>query len=241
MKTKIITATIVLAGIILNACDSVKDVVPGNNVITQEYTFSGYENIETESAFTVYVEFSDTEESIVVEANENLFEYIEVSKGSDNLKIGFRENISIKGSATLQAYVKTKNISGYVATGASRFIVEDEIFTEDVTVFLSGASQFMGEIYAENLYAEMSGASSMKISGESASTDVTASGASGIGDFEFSTEYLRVNFSGASIASLTVTDKMDVSASGASIIRYKGGAVINSQNLSGGSQIIEVN
>jgi hypothetical protein len=241
MKTIIITTTIVLAGIILNACDSVKDVVPGNNVITQEYTFSGYENIETESAFTVYVEFSDTEESIVVEANENLFEYIEVSKGSDNLKIGFRENISIKGSATLQAYVKTKNISGYVATGASRFIVEDEIFTEDVTVFLSGASQFMGEIYAENLYAEMSGASSMKISGESASTDVTASGASGIGDFEFSTEYLRVNFSGASIASLTVTDKMDVSASGASIIRYKGGAVINSQNLSGGSQIIEVN
>jgi hypothetical protein len=241
MKTLIITTTIVLAGIILNACDSVKDVVPGNNVITQEYTFSGYENIETESAFTVYVEFSDTEESIVVEANENLFEYIEVSKGSDNLKIGFRENISIKGSATLQAYVKTKNISGYVATGASRFIVEDEIFTEDVTVFLSGASQFMGEIYAENLYAEMSGASSMKISGESASTDVTASGASGIGDFEFSTEYLRVNFSGASIASLTVTDKMDVSASGASIIRYKGGAVINSQNLSGGSQIIEVN
>ena len=241
MKTKIITTTIVLAGIILNACDSVIDVVPSDNVITQEYTFSGYENIETESAFTVYVEFSDTEESIVVEANENLFEYIEVSKGSDNLKIGFRENIDINGSATLKAYITTKNVSGYMATGASRFIVEDEIMTGDVTVFLSGASQFMGEMYVENLFAEMSGASSMKLIGESASTIVTASGASSIGDFEFSTEYLSVNFSGASLASLTVTDKMDVIASGASIVRYKGDAVIDSQNLSGGSQIIEVN
>jgi hypothetical protein len=241
MKTRIITATIFFAGIILNACDSVIDVVPSNNVVTQEYTFSGYENIETESAFTVYVEFSDTEESIVVEANENLFEYIEVNKTSDNLKIGFRENISIKGSATLKAYVTTKDVSGYLATGASKFIVEDEILTEDAIVFLSGASQFIGEMYVENLYAEMSGASSMKLIGESASTDVTASGASSIGDFEFSTEYLRVIFSGASLASLTVTDKMDVSASGASIIRYKGDAVINSQNLSGGSQIIKEN
>jgi hypothetical protein len=241
MKTIIITATIVIAGIILNACDSVEDVVPGSNVITQEYTFSGYENIETESAFTVYVEFSDTEESIVIQANENLFEYIEVTKESDNLKVGFRENINIKGSATLTAYITTKSINGFLATGASRFFVEDEIVTEDATVFLSGASQFMGEIYVENLYAEMSGASSMKLTGESASLDVTASGASSIGDYEFSTEYLRVNFSGASFASLTVKDKMDVSASGASIIRYKGDGVINSQNLSGGSQIIDMN
>lgn len=241
MKTKIITATIALAGIILNACDSVEDVVPVNNTITQEYTFSGYENIETESAFTVYVEFSDTEESIVVEANENLFEYIEVRKESNNLEIGFRENINIKGSATLKAYITTNNVSGYLASGASKFIIEDEIVAEDATVFLSGASQFIGEMYVENLYAEMSGASSIEIMGEAASTDVTASGASSIGDYDFSTEYLRVNFSGASTASLTVTDKMDISASGASVIRYQGDAVINSQNLSGGSQIINTN
>lgn len=241
MKTTIITTTIVLASVILNACDSVKDVVPSNNVITQEYTFSEYENIETESAFTIYVEFSDTEESIIVEANENLFEYIEVRKGSDNLKIGFRENISIKGSATLKAYITTKNISGYLASGASRFIVEDDIVSDDASVFLSGASQFTGEMHVENLYAEMSGASSMNIAGESATLDVTASGASSISDFGFSTDYLQVNFSGASLASLTVNDKMDITASGASIIRYKGDGVINSQNLSGGSQIIDMN
>lgn len=241
MKTKIITATIVLSGIFLNACDNVKDVIPSNNVITQEYTYSGYENIETESAFTVYVDFSDTEESIVIESNENLFEYIEVSKSSNNLKIGFRDNISIKGSATLNAYITTKNINGYSASGASKFIVEDDVVSDNVTVFLSGASQFAGELYVENLDVDMSGASTMNLEGESASFNVTASGASNVGDFDFSTEYLNVNFSGACTASLTVTDKMDVSASGASIVRYKGTAVINSQNLSGGSQIIDAN
>lgn len=242
MKTQIITTTIILSGIIvLNACDSVKDVIPSNNVITQEYTFSGYENIETESAFTIYLSFSDTDESIVVESNENLFQYIEVTKSSDNLKIGFRENISIKGSSTLNVYITTKNIKGFLASGASRFIVEDEIETDDVTVFLSGASQFVGEMYVETLDADLSGASSMDLEGETASFDITASGASIVGDFNFSTEYLKVNLSGASSASLTVTDKMDVSASGASMVKYKGSAVINSQNLTGGSQIIDMN
>jgi len=241
MKTQIITTTILLTGIFMNACDSVKDVIPGDNVITQEYTFSEYENIETESAFTIYVKFSDTEESIIVESNENLFQYIEVSKSSNNLKIGFKENISIKGSATLNAYITTKTVKGYLASGASRFIVEDEIVTDNVTVFLSGASEFVGEMYVENLDADMSGASSMALEGESASFDVTASGASGVSDFEFSAEYLKVNFSGASNASLTVTEEMDVSASGASIVRYKGDAAINSQNLTGGSQIIDMN
>ena len=225
----------------MNACDSVKDIIPSENVITQEYTFSEYENIETESAFTIYLNFSDTEESIVVESNENLFQYIEVTKSSDNLKIGFRENISIKGSATLKAYITTKNIKGFSASGASRFIVDDAIETDDVTVFLSGASQFAGELSVESLKADMSGASLMDLEGETVSCDITASGASSVGNFDFSTGYLKVNFSGASSASLTVTGEMDVSASGASTIRYKGDATINSQNLSGGSQIIDMN
>jgi len=242
MKTKTITATIILICIIImNACDSVKDVIPSENVITQEYTFSEYENIETESAFTIYLNFSDTEESIVVESNENLFQYIEVTKSSDNLKIGFRENISIKGSATLKAYITTKNIKGFSASGASRFIVDDAIETDDVTVFLSGASQFSGELFVESLIADLSGASSMDLEGETASCNITASGASSVGNFDFSTGYLKVNLSGASSASLTVTGEMDVSASGASTVRYKGDATINSQNLSGGSQIIDMN
>jgi hypothetical protein len=81
----------------------------------------------------------------------------------------------------------------------------------------------------------------MTLTGETLSFEVTASGASDIGSFDFSTEYLNVNLSGASNVSLTVTDEMDVSASGSSIVRYKGDAVINSQNLTGGSQIIHMN
>ena len=241
MKTQFNLATLVLISIFLNACDGITNIIPSDIVTTQQYTFSGYDQINTESAFTIYVEFSDTEESIEIEANDNLHQYIEVKNESGTLKVGFRDNIGIKGSATLNAYITTKNVTGYAASGASRFIVGDEISEEDASIFLSGASQFTGELFVDNLSADLSGASVLLLTGEADAFDLTASGASTIGDFGFSSKYLNINFSGASNASLTVTEEMDVKASGASILQYKGSGVISNQNLSGGSQIINVN
>ena len=240
MKTQSILTTIILFSIVFTACENVEKVIPNDNVTTQQHSYSDYDHIETEGAFTVYVEFSDTEESIEVEANDNLHQYIEVKKSGSALSIGFRDNINISGSATLKAYVTTRNVKGYSASGASRFFVEDELSAEDVSIFLSGASQFTGEMFTTNLNIELSGASLVQLTGEAESTNITASGASNIGSYGFSTDYLNVNFSGASMLTLTVNDKLDVTASGASIITYKGSGVINSQNLSGESKIFKV-
>jgi hypothetical protein len=240
MNKHLILATLLLTGIIFYACDSITNIIPSDDVSSQQHIYSDYDRIETESAFTVNVEFSDTEESIEIEANDNLHQHIEVKKDGSALKIGFRDNISIKGSATLNAHITTKHVTGYAASGASRIYVDDELSAEDVSVFLSGASQFVGELYVTNFNIELSGASMVQLTGESKTSNLTASGASVVGDFGFITEYLNVNLSGASMVAMTVSDKLDVRASGASIMRYKGSGIINSQNLTGESQIIKV-
>jgi hypothetical protein len=241
MKTQIILTTLILASILLNACDTITNIRPSDQITTQQYSFSDYDQIETESAFSVYVTFSDTEEKIEIEANDNLHQYIEVKKESGTLKIGFRDNVGYRGSATLNAYITTRNVAGYTASGASRFIVDGDISGENASVFLSGASRFSGEMHVENLFADLSGASVMQLTGSADTSDLMASGASSIEDYEFSTDYLTIHLTGASNAFLTVTEEMDVTASGASIVRYKGTGVVNSQNISGGSQIINMN
>ena len=241
MKTQIITITMILAGMVLNACDTIIGDRPSDEITTQHYDFTDYDQIETESAFSIYVAFSDTEENIEIEANDNLHQYMEVKKEGSTLKIGFRDNTGINGPATLNAYITTKNVTGYSGSGASRFIVDNDISGKNASVFLSGASRFKGELYVENLSADLSGASVMQISGNADDTDLTASGASNIEDYEFNTDHLSIHLSGASQASLTVSEKMDVTASGASVFRYKGQCIINSQNITGGSQIINMN
>lgn len=240
MKTRIILTTLVLIGIFLNACENDSDIIASDNVTTQQYSFSDYDQINVESAFTVYVEFSDTEEAIEIEANDNLQQYIEVVKESGALIIRIQDDISIKGSATLNAYITTKKVTGYSASGASRFIVSDPVISNEATIFLSGASSFTGEIEVGNIMADLSGASNLKISGVTDSFDLNASGASVIGDFEFTTKYLDVSLSDASNASLSISENMDVVASGASTLRYKGDGTISSQNVTGGSSIIKI-
>ena len=57
---------------------------------------------------------------------------------------------------------------------------------------------------------------------------------------DFITKYLNLNLTGASYTYLTITEEMDIIASGASILYYKGDGIINSQILTGASQIIHV-
>jgi len=242
MKTNVFALLLAGMSLMLFSCDiNDNHVVPSSKVTTQQFTMSDFDMIDASSAFSVYVTFSDTEESIEIEANDNLHQHIEVKKVNNVLEIGFENNFHVTGSARLNAYVKTKHVSGYMASGASRFIVEDPIIDNEVSVYLSGASNFSGVIEANKLFADLSGASVMYVEGVSNSMDIRATGASVIKDYGFETKILKADLSGASNAQMTVLEEIDIEASGASNLKYKGNAVIAYQDLSGASSIKKVN
>ncbi len=56
-------------------------------------------------------------------------------------------------------------------------------------------------------------------------------------DFNFNTDNLDAYLYGASEVSVTVNQKLDVTASGASNVYYKGSGVVEHQNLSDSSKI----
>jgi hypothetical protein len=241
MKIKGIAALLIILNVLFTFCSKDDETITPSDKITEEVkNITGYDNIDASSAFNVNVTFSDTEERIIIEANENLHQYIIVDKVSDRLSIKIRDGISISGNATLIAHITTKQINGYTASGASRFILKNKLTTNDeVQIELSGASKFNGEIVAPVVEAELSGASMIDITGSTDIFDVYASGASHVRDYGFIVNNLDIELSGASSAWLTVNEKMDVVASGASMLNYKGTGTINSQELSGGSQIIK--
>ena len=58
-----------------------------------------------------------------------------------------------------------------------------------------------------------------------------------IKDYGLETDHLNAELSGASNVSLTINEEIDIEASGASILKYKGNAVITNQDLSGASSV----
>lgn len=227
---------------ILFACDPFdKHIVPSDDISTRYENYENYDMIDASSAFSVYITFSDDEESIEIEANDNLHEYIEVKKINNTLHVGLKNNVSIRRSATLNAYITTKHIDAFSGSGASRFIIETPLETNEASVYLSGASIFTGDLEVETLTTDLSGASVMNVSGIAGILNIEASGASAFKDYGFATDNLAAEISGASNLHLTVNEKISIDASGASSLQYKGAAVIQHQHLSGASSIKKVN
>ena len=56
-------------------------------------------------------------------------------------------------------------------------------------------------------------------------------------DYDLIVDYLNIELSGASEAFLLINETIDINASGASVLNYKGNAVVNNQKLSGSSEV----
>ncbi len=240
MKTKIIIALLAVLGLIIS-CDKSDMVTPSNMVSIKEKSFSNYDKLDIRTAFTVYVNFSDTEESIQIEANDNLHQYIIVEESSGVLSIKLKDNVSITGNSTLKAHITTKNITKFTAYEASYIILNDRHVTSDLSINLTEASNLSGEIEVTNLNADISEASLLQLSGTATNFNALVAEASNVSDYMIEIDYLTIDLSDASVAKLTVNKEMDVTASGASTLRYKGTGVITSQNLSGASAILNMN
>jgi hypothetical protein len=240
VTTKIITVLVGLS-FLLSACEKDNTIMPSANVTTQDRTIVDYSGIEVSTAFTVDVTFSSTEEKIVIEANDNLHAYIDVIKSGDNLEIKIRDNINIHGNATLKAHITTGNtLEEIFVAEASLVTLNNQLDATDVTVSLAGASFLNGPITAQSITVFADGASNVTMQGTADTFTVNAAGASIVGTFDMIAQNADINLSGASNASITVNGIINLTASGASVLNYKGTANVDQLDLSGGSQIVKV-
>ena len=243
MKNSTTKIAIMLIGLstLIISCDNFHDNAPSANVTTQERFVQDYTGIEITDAFLVDIEYSATEESIIIEANDNLHQFIEVEKVNGILRIKLKDRVNIRGNATFKAHIITNNyLNSFSASGASNITLISPQEAVDVNIRLSGASFFTGEIIANSITAYLDGASNASLNGIANTINVNADGASFVSSYNMITQDARIQLSGASQVSLTVDGSIDLSASGASMLRYKGNAQVNYLALSGASQIIKV-
>lgn len=239
IKTKSILIALILTSILFTSCN--KDgITPSNNVTTVDKIITGYDQLSVSDQFIVYVTFSDTAESIKIEANTNLQQYITCEKQSDWLVIHLANDLNIDGSVVLNVYITTKRIYFFEGYGTSKIHLQNELIDSNLFVRLFDASTFNGTVHVNKLFSYLSFSSNLNLEGNSESFDIEAIDASSITSFDFETSYFTANLEGASNIYSTVNNELDVTASGASNVYYKGNGVIVNQILSGGSQIIKM-
>ncbi len=242
MRTTTVLIFTFLFSLLITACSKDEEVEPSASVTTVEHEAKGYNRIDIQDTFEAEVYFSNDEEHVRIEANENLHQYIHVEVDMQTLVIRLDDNISLEGqSVTLKAYITTDHIYHYAGSGAVSIQVKDTVASGSFELHLSGASALSGTLLGGDVNAVVTGASSLNLKGTADKFTLDAEGACTMEGFDFHADWLHANLEGGSTASLTVNTKLDVWASGASTVYYMGEGIINTQELTGASQIIKVN
>jgi hypothetical protein len=238
MKRVLVFVALIVLSLQMVSCDY-ETIRASNRISTIGYGFSDYSRLKVSHAFNVYVTFSDVEERIEVEANENIHDRIIVQKEGNTLRVRLKNHTNLRGNVTLNVFITTREISNFDISGASNITLENPLVTRDVDLELSGASSFSGEMDLTDLDIDASGASNIDLFGNTESLRARLSGSSDLKDYDLTVEELDIDLSGASDAYLTVTESIDIQASGASTLRYRGDATVNLRRLSGASEIIK--
>jgi hypothetical protein len=212
-----------------------KQIKGNGNVITQARSFSGFTEVDVSSAIHLYVK-QDSAFSVKVETDNNLQSYIIIVQEGSTLRIKQQNNASLDATGKIKVYVTAPLFKSLEASGACKIISENVLTSNDaVNVSVSGASDAELELRAPKVSAELTGASNMKLKGQTKDLFINGSGASNIKGYELLSENADVDVAGASSAEVFASVNLNADASGASDIRYKGNAAVIQQASGAGS------
>ncbi|MEZ4501369.1 MAG: DUF2807 domain-containing protein [Dehalococcoidia bacterium] len=234
----VVTASMAACGEI-NVSIGNSETIDGSGVLASEtYDLTDFDTVEVSNAFAVSVTAAESYE-VVVTADDNLLESLEVEVRGSTLVIGLAPDVRAN-DATLGASVAMPALVGVTASGASRVSFTGFGVVDRFDVEISGASRVDGAIDAGLLVAELSGATRVQLAGTATEARLEASGASSFELADLEIQTAEVHLSGASNADLVVLEELGpVELSGASELVFGGGATLRDVESSGGSRLSE--
>jgi len=259
MKKAIISVMLVTVLISAVLCGGCSTTAPGN-VVTEERDFTNFTKVDVSGTFNVEITQSDTF-SIVVTADTSFFDYVEVAKSGDTLKITLNPRHTFTDftlrARTLEAKITMPALHGLRLSGASKGTIigfkSSHDFTLDVSgasslnandiqvgnaeLEISGASKVNGKIEAGNIDLKISGASQIELEGAASNVLLNASGASKVNLKDCPLENANVNLGGASEATVNLKGRLDAHLSEASRLYFQGNPIMGDFTVTGASTI----
>ncbi len=217
---KFFLVIILTLGITACADGQIRRTVYGNNhVVKKERDAGNFSGLRVSSGIDVYLKQTG-DESIVVEADENLHEYILTEIRDGILNVYTEANI--REAEMKRVYVTMKDINSLKTTSAGDIIGETPVKTEKLELSASSAGDIKLEVYAKVIEANISSSGDVTLTGEVDILDASLSSAGDLNAFGLDVREAEVSASSAGDADISVSERLRARASSAGDINYRG-------------------
>lgn len=225
--------------LVFTSCDKIlyEDGVPPRGYDTKDFALSSFDRVELNNAFFVTI-IKSSESKVSAKGSGDDIDDLEVTVTNGKLDIRYDKRIRIKQLKRykMELVVYTPNITEIDAKSASDTEISGFGIISAFTANVSGASVLRLKNAVKSLTADVSGASRIILPMSVENLDAELSGASNLDGFEANSSEVFLELSGASKAEVSASKTLNVKASGASKVFYKGEPKIT-EDLSGGSKV----
>jgi hypothetical protein len=228
---------ILITGLMVS-CGKDKFRVRGNGQIGIDTRNVGtFDGVVLEGSYEVFI-IQDTISEVRLEAETNLFQFIETYVSGSSLIIKTSSNTNLRPTQPIKVYVRTPDLR-YAELDGSGSIESNQFDTENLRLSISGSGRIEAGGNMDKLYSIISGSGSMYLSGQVSIAELNISGSGNVEAYNLEADSCYVNISGSGSMYLTVIDLLDVYISGSGSVYYKGNPLLYT-NISGSGSVVHV-
>ena len=237
MSTKIlkVVSMFVFVVFLVTAC-STRTVRGSGDLISEAREVSNFDRVNLSGLGEVLITQSG-QESLVVETDDNLMEYIMTDVRGGTLMLGIDPTkVMLIDPTQLMFTLQVKDLEGLDISGSGS-IKAESIETDSLDVGVSGSGNaLIDSCIAGEVAVDISGSGVVELAGEAAQqrVDISGSGKYVAGDLYSDTADVKI--SGSGDVTLWVDESLDARLSGSSSLNYYGQPTVNSSG-SGSSTV----
>jgi hypothetical protein len=212
-------------------------IVGSGRLVIVTFGFRDFSRISLSQSFKATIRKSESY-SIRVEVDDNIKQYVLAHQSGNAVSIGLEDNSY--SNVTMNVTIETPDVSSIEASGASSIRLDGFVLDHDLQVVASGASLINGNLTAREVTFNLTGSSNVELTGGANVLSVYGTGATQLSLFDFPVMTCKVNMTGGSVSNVRVSDYLEVSLTGGSVLRYKGNPSTKIISVTGGSVIQKV-
>lgn len=204
------------------------------NVVEEIREVSDFAGVTLAGSGELIIELGQSE-SLLIEAEDNLMQYLETEVRHGTLEIGVETGVNLRPTRPLRFTLTVKELDTIVLAGSGSVVAPDlEADRFSVTIAGSGDVE-LGGLSADKLNVTVSGSGNLDIAGgEVDEQSITISGSGDYGARNLASASATVFIAGSGRATVRASDHLQATVTGSGDINYLGSPTVESTVLGSG-------
>jgi len=230
-----------LAALILfSSCRFVtgKRIRGNGNLKTEQRSTGSFKGVASHGSFNIYV--SNGDQSVKIEAEENILPYIETYVDGSVLHVQTRDNVWLRPGREVKIFISSPDFESIHSYGSGDIIGQSKITdSSKLDLGINGSANIKMDVDAPQIEAEINGSGDIDLKGETKSFKGEIRGSGNVKAMDLKSEDATIKIYGSGNADIFASVKLDVHVAGSGDVHYKGDAQVSS-SIAGSGRVKKI-